>query len=50
MDFERRFRVPDHGFRLAELQERLYAEGDRALLVVLQGSMRPARTRRSSTS
>ncbi len=63
MSLERRFRVPDHGFRLAErdpadragltketaqaqrdsdleqldaLQERLYAEGTRALLVVLQ--------------
>jgi PPK2 family polyphosphate:nucleotide phosphotransferase len=63
MDFERRFRVPEHGFDLAErdpgdhagldkdeakelreadleglgdLQERLYAEGERALLVVLQ--------------
>jgi PPK2 family polyphosphate:nucleotide phosphotransferase len=64
MDFERRFRVPEHGFRLIdhdpadtagldkceaaarreadigrliELQERLYAERGRALLVVLQG-------------
>lgn len=64
MDFEQRFRVPEHGFRLAdrdpaehaeltkehaakrraadverlaELQDRLYAEGRRALLVVLQG-------------
>ena len=64
MDFEQRFRVPDHGFRLAdrdpadhagftkeqarqrraadverlaELQDRLYAEGRRTLLVVLQG-------------
>jgi PPK2 family polyphosphate:nucleotide phosphotransferase len=63
MDFEQRFRVPEHGFRLAdrdpaddagvskqdaksrreedlellaELQERLYAEGGRALLVVFQ--------------
>jgi PPK2 family polyphosphate:nucleotide phosphotransferase len=63
MDFEQRFRVPEHGFRLAdrdpaddaglgkqdaksrreedlerlgELQERLYAEGERALLVVFQ--------------
>jgi PPK2 family polyphosphate:nucleotide phosphotransferase len=63
MDFEQRFRVPEHGFRLAdrdpgdragldkdeaqerreadlerlaELQERLYAEGERSLLVVLQ--------------
>jgi PPK2 family polyphosphate:nucleotide phosphotransferase len=64
MDLERRFRVPERGFRLAdcdpgdtagldkqdaegwrerdfaqlaELQERLYAEGTRSLLVVLQG-------------
>jgi PPK2 family polyphosphate:nucleotide phosphotransferase len=64
MDFEQRFRVPTHGFRLADcdpgehpglsksqarlrraadierladLQDRLYAEGKRALLVVLQG-------------
>jgi PPK2 family polyphosphate:nucleotide phosphotransferase len=64
VDFEQRFRVPDHGFRLAdrdpsddaglsksqarqqrstdverlaELQDRLYAEGRRTLLVVLQG-------------
>src|ERR1700716_1216623 len=64
MDFERRFRVPDRDFRLADhdpsetaglsedegkarrhadierladLQERLYAEGRDALLVVLQG-------------
>jgi PPK2 family polyphosphate:nucleotide phosphotransferase len=64
MDFEKRFRVPKRGFRLAdrdpadhagltkaqarsqrkadlermpELQDRLYAEGKRALLVVLQG-------------
>jgi PPK2 family polyphosphate:nucleotide phosphotransferase len=63
-EFERRFRVPERGFRLAdrdpadcagltkndanerratdlarlaELQDRLYAEGRRALLVVLQG-------------
>jgi PPK2 family polyphosphate:nucleotide phosphotransferase len=63
MDFEQRYRVHDHGFRLADrdpgddgglskaegearrtadlerlddLQERLYAEGRRALLVVLQ--------------
>jgi PPK2 family polyphosphate:nucleotide phosphotransferase len=63
MDLERRFRVPEHGFRLADcdpgdtaglskkdgeqqrendlerlaaLQERLYAEGTRSLLVVLQ--------------
>ena len=64
LDFDQRFRVPEHGFRLAdrdpadnaevtkeqaaqlraadvqrlaELQDRLYAEGRRALLVVLQG-------------
>jgi PPK2 family polyphosphate:nucleotide phosphotransferase len=64
MDFEHRFRVPEHGFRLADhdpgdcaglnkkaakerreadlgrlasLQDRLYAEGRRALLLVLQG-------------
>jgi PPK2 family polyphosphate:nucleotide phosphotransferase len=64
MDFEKRFRVPDHGFRLADrdpadtaglskneakvereadverlaqFQERLYAAGQHALLVVLQG-------------
>jgi PPK2 family polyphosphate:nucleotide phosphotransferase len=64
VDFEQRFRVPEHGFRLADrdpgdtagltkkearslreadlqrlegLQERLYAAGEDALLVVLQG-------------
>ena len=36
--------------KLETLQERLYAEGSRAVLVVLQGSTQPVKMGRSGTS
>ena len=36
--------------RLTDLQARIYAEAKHAVLIVLQGSMRPARTARSRSS
>lgn len=34
---------------LLDLQDRFFAQADRSLLIVLQASMRPAKTARSST-